>query len=47
MISVDPATATPMEAINEAERRALAMAVDNSPPRDSEHGIVTQPAPLG
>ncbi|MGE0348987.1 diguanylate cyclase domain-containing protein [Hydrogenophaga sp.] len=47
MVSVDPASATPMEAINEAERRALAMAVENTPPRDSEHGIVTQPAPLG
>ncbi|MDP3833691.1 MAG: GGDEF domain-containing protein [Hydrogenophaga sp.] len=44
VVLVDPAGATPLDVINEAERQALAMA--GSAPRDSEHGIVTAPAPL-
>jgi len=45
VVTVDPASAMPTDVINEAERQALAMAA-NMAPRDSEHGIETQPAPL-
>lgn len=45
LVTVDPASATPTEVINEAERQALAMA--SSAPRESEHGVETEPAPLG
>jgi GGDEF domain-containing protein len=46
VVTVDAASAMPTDVINEAERQALAMAASVAP-RDSEHGIETQPAPLG
>ncbi|WP_137919322.1 diguanylate cyclase [Hydrogenophaga sp. 2FB] len=47
VVTIDPSSTTPMQAIHEAERRALAMVVQDTPANDGEHGIETAPAPLG
>lgn len=44
VVTVDPASATPTDVLNEAERQALATA--STAPRDSGPGAVTEPAPL-
>jgi hypothetical protein len=44
VVTVDPASATPTDVINEAERQALAMA--STAPRDGEQGVETEPARL-
>lgn len=44
VVTVDPASATPTDVINEAERQALAMA--STSPRDTEQGMETEPAHL-
>jgi GGDEF domain-containing protein len=44
IVTVDPASAVPTEVINEAERRALAMA--SMAPSENERGMETEPAPL-
>lgn len=45
VVTADPATATPTEVINEAERQALAIAGMLTP--GDEHSVETQPAALG
>ncbi|QHE85359.1 hypothetical protein [Hydrogenophaga sp. BPS33] len=46
MVTVDPSNTTPMDAIHEAERRALATVMHDLPARD-EHIVETAPASLG
>lgn len=45
VVTIDPSSTTPMDAIHEAERRALVMAMQDTP-KNSEHGIETAPAQL-
>lgn len=44
MVTLEPDSATPMEVINQAERRALGAVGEQH--RVSEHDIVTTPAAL-
>lgn len=43
-VTVDPTHVTPLDALNDAERRAVAAVAEPSPP--TEHEIATGPAPL-
>ncbi|MDO9437566.1 hypothetical protein [Hydrogenophaga sp.] len=48
VVTIDPSNTTPMDAIHEAERRALAMAqaIKDDPKSSGEHGVETAPATL-